>query len=128
MTKIRSLEDLNRFREEVIKERQRKAALGHIQIIVSLGSCGIAAGALDTLKAVRQMVEEDKIKNVTISETGCIGLCQHEPILEVIAGDSPRVTYGRVTPEVARKIIHSDVINGRIVEEYVIESLPYPTI
>ena len=128
MTKIRSLEDLNRFREEVIRERQRKAGLGHIQIIVSLGSCGIAAGALDTLNAVRQIIEEEKIKNVSVSETGCIGLCRHEPILEVVSGESPRVTYGRVTPEVARQIIHSDVIGGRIVEEYVIESLPYPTI
>lgn len=128
MTKIRSLEDLNRFREEVIKERQRKAALGHIQLIVSLGSCGIAAGALDTLQAVRQMVEEDKIKNVTISETGCIGLCHHEPILEVIAGDTPRVTYGSVTPEVARRILRGHVVDGRVVEEFVIESIPFPTI
>lgn len=128
MTKIRSLEDLNRFREEVIKERQRKAALGHIQLIVSLGSCGIAAGALDTLQAVRQMVEEDKIKNVTISETGCIGLCRHEPILEVIAGDTPRVTYGSVTPEVARRILRGHVVDGRVVEEFVIESIPFPTI
>ena len=128
MTKIRSLEDLNRFREEVIKERQRKAGLGHIQIIVSLGSCGIAAGALDTLKAVQQMVESEKLKNVSISETGCIGLCKHEPILEVVAGDSPRITYGRVTPEVARRIIRGHVVDGKVVEEFVIESLPYPTI
>ena len=128
MTKIRSLEDLNRFREEVLKERQRKAGLGHIQIIVSLGSCGIAAGALDTLKAVQQMIESEKLKNVSISETGCIGLCKHEPILEVVAGDSPRITYGRVTPEVARRIIRGHVVDGKVVEEFVIESLPYPTI
>jgi len=128
MKTIRSLEDLSRFREEIVRERQRKANLGQIQIVVSLGSCGIAAGALDTLQAVRRMVGDEKLKNVTISETGCIGLCKHEPILEVIAGDSPRVTYGRVTPEVARQIIQSDGINGKIVEEFVIESLPYPTI
>lgn len=128
MTKIRSLEDLNRFREEVIKERQRKADLGHIQVMVSLGSCGIAAGAIDTLNAVKQMVRDEKLKNVSISETGCVGLCKHEPILEVIAGGSTRVSYGRVTPEVARQIIRGHVINGRVVEEFVIESIPYPTI
>ena len=128
MTKIRSLEDLNRFREEVIKERQRKADLGQIQVIVSLGSCGIAAGALDTLSAVKQMVGDEKLKNVSISETGCVGLCKHEPILEVIAGGSTRVSYGRVTPEVARQIIRGHVINGRVVEEFVIESIPYPSI
>lgn len=128
MKKIQSLEDLNRFREEVVEEKRRKAELGHIQIIVSLGSCGIAAGALDTLNAVREMVRGEKLKDVTISETGCIGLCRHEPIIEVITGDTPRITYGRVTPEVARRIIREDVIGGKIVEEHIIESLPYPSI
>lgn len=128
MTKIRSLEDLNRFREEALKQRQHKADLGHIQVIVSLGSCGIAAGALDTLSAVKQMVRDEKLKNVSIAETGCVGLCKHEPILEVAAGGSNRVSYGRVTPDVARQIIRDHVINGRVVEEFVIESIPYPTI
>lgn len=128
MKTIRSLEDLNHFREEVIEERQRRAGQGHIQVILSLGSCGLAAGALDTLNAVRQMVEDDKLKNVSILESGCIGLCSHEPILEVIVGDEPRVTYGRVTPEVARRIMRSHVIDGKVVEEFAIESLPFPTI
>lgn len=128
MTKIRSLEDLNQFREKTIRERQRKAGQGHIQIIVSLGSCGIAAGALETLEAVRKMVGSDKLKDVSISESGCVGLCSDEPILEVIAGESPRVTYGRVTPDIARRIIRSHVIEGKVVDEFVIESLPFPSI
>lgn len=128
MKTIRSLEELNRFREEVIEEKRRKAGLGDIQIFVSIGSCGIAAGALDTLEAVRQLVEVDKIRNVTISQIGCIGLCKHEPILEVIAGDSARVTYGRVTPEVVKRIVREHVIGGRVVDEFVIESTPFPTI
>ncbi|MBM3125939.1 MAG: (2Fe-2S) ferredoxin domain-containing protein [Chloroflexi bacterium] len=128
MAKIQSLEDLDRFREEVTKERQSKAALGQIQIIVGLGSCGIAAGALDTLRAVHHMIEDNKLRYVSVSETGCIGLCRHEPILVVVVGDSPRVTYGRVTPDVARQVIRGHVIDGRIVEEFVIESIPYPTI
>jgi NADP-reducing hydrogenase subunit HndB len=128
MKTIRSLEDLNHFREEVVEKRQRQAGLKHIQVIVSLGTCGIAAGALDTLNTVRQVVEDEKIKNVTILESGCIGLCRHEPILEVIVGDEPRVTYGRVTPETARKIMRSHVIEGRVVDEFAIESLPFPTI
>ena len=128
MKTIRSLEDLNRFREEVIEEKRRKAGLGNIQIIVSLGSCGIAAGALDTLKAVQQLVEDDKIKNVAVSQTGCIGLCKYEPLLEVIAGDAPGVMYGNATPEVVKRIIREHVIGGKVVDEFVIESTPFPTI
>jgi NADP-reducing hydrogenase subunit HndB len=128
MKTIQSLEDLNRFREEVIEEKRRKAGLGDIQIFVSIGSCGIAAGALDTLEAVRQLVEADKIKNVAVSQTGCIGLCKYEPLLEVIAGDAPGVMYGNATPEVVKRIIREHVIGGKVVDEFVIESTPFPTI
>ena len=128
MKTIRSLEDLNRFREEIIEDKRRSAGLGKIQIVVSLGTCGIAAGALGTLEAARQQVQADGLKNVSISETGCVGLCKHEPILEVIAGDSPRVTYGRVTPSVARRIVREHVVGGKIVSEFVIESIPFPSI
>ena len=128
MKTIRSLEDLNRFREEVTEEKRHKAGLGHIQIIVSLGSCGIAAGALDTLHAVLQMVEDDKIKNVAVSQTGCVGLCKYEPLLEVIAGDAAGVRYGNVTPEAIKRIIREHVIGGKVVDEFVIESTPFPTI
>lgn len=128
MKTIRSLEDLNRLREEVIEEKRRKAGQGNIQIIVSLGSCGIAAGALDTLNTVLQMVEDDKIKNVSVSQIGCIGLCKYEPLLEVIVGDAPAVMYGRVTPEAVKRIIREHVIGGKVVNEFVIESTPFPTI
>lgn len=128
MKTIRSLEDLNRFREEIIEERQRKAGLGHIQIFVSLGSCGIAAGALDTLNTVLQMVKDDKIKNVAVSQIGCVGLCKYEPLLQVIKGDQLGVLYGGATPEVAKRIIREHVVGGRAVDEFVIESTPFPTI
>jgi len=128
MKKIRSLEDLNRFREEVIEEKQRRASAGDVQVVVSLGACGIAAGALETLKAVQQQVKAEGLKNVSISESGCIGLCKHEPILEVILGDSPGVTYGRVTPEVVQRIVREHILDHRVVEEFVIESIRFPTI
>jgi NADP-reducing hydrogenase subunit HndB len=128
MTTIRSLEDLKRFRNEALETKKRQASLGKIQVIVSLGSCGIAVGALDTLKALQQWVEADQLKDVSISQTGCIGLCKNEPILEVIAGNTPKVTYGRVTPEVVGRIVREHILGGRIVEEFVIESIPFPTI
>ena len=128
MKTIRSLKDLNALREEIIEGKRRKAGLGHTQIIVSLGSCGIAAGALDTLKTVLQMVEEDKIKNVAVSQVGCIGLCKYEPLLEVVIGDQPGVLYGNAIPEIVKRIIREHVLGSKVVDEFVIESTPFPTI
>ena len=128
MKTIRSLDDLKQFREEVLETQKRKASLGNIQVHVSLGSCGIAAGALETLKAIQQQLESQRLKDVSISQTGCIGLCKNEPIIDVIIGTAPKVTYGKVTPEVARRIISEHILDGKVVEEFVIESIPFPSI
>jgi (2Fe-2S) ferredoxin len=128
MKTFTSLDELNRFREEIIEKRRQDAERGHIEIFVSLGTCGIAAGALGALAAVKEQVQAQGLKDVSISETGCLGLCRHEPIVEVVVGESPRVTYGGVTPEVARRIVREHVAEGRVVSEFVIESLPFPAI
>ncbi len=122
MKMIQSLEDLNRFREDVLAAKKRQADLGNVQVIVSLGSCGIAAGALDTLKAIQQQIDADHLNQVVVSHTGCIGLCSHEPIVEIITADSPKVTYGRVTPEVAQRILREHVLGHKVVEAFVIEA------
>ena len=122
MKTIQSLEDLNRFREEVLEAKKRQTSLGTVQVIVSLGSCGIAAGALDTLKAIQQQIEDNHLNQVIVSQTGCIGLCRHEPIVEVITADSSKVTYGRVTPEVSQRILREHVLGGKVVEAFVVEA------
>lgn len=116
---IQSLEDLNQFREEVLEARQHQATL--VQVIVGLGSCGIAAGALDTLKAIQQQVDDHHLTEVIVSQTGCIGLCGYEPIVEVIRANSPTVTYGRVTPEAARRIVQEHILGGNVLEAFVVE-------
>jgi NADP-reducing hydrogenase subunit HndB len=120
MKLIRSLDDLHRFREEAEAARQRRASQG-VQIVVSTGSCGIAAGALETLRAIQRQIEHDHLTNVVVSETGCAGVCQHEPIVEVEAAGAPRVTYGHVTPDAAARILREHLGRGQIVQEYVIE-------
>ena len=122
MKVLRSLEDLNQLREEVIEAKRRQASLGGVQVVVSLGSCGIAAGALDTFKAVQDQIEADHLSGVRLSQTGCAGLCKYEPIVEVIGADATRVAYGRVTPAVARRIVREHVVSGQVVEEFVIEA------
>jgi NADP-reducing hydrogenase subunit HndB len=128
MKKIQSLEELNRLREEILENKRNRAARGEIQVIVSMGTCGIAAGALDTLEAVQQQVEAAGLKNVSIIQTGCMGLCKYEPILEVILGETPKVTYGRVTPGVVQQIIREHLQDGKVVEEFVVEASPVSSV
>lgn len=128
MNKIQSLEDLQKFREQIIEKKRRAASAGKVELIISLGSCGIAAGALDVLQAVKAQVKADHLDDAIVSETGCIGLCHHEPILEVVVGDQPRVAYGHVNVDAVKRIVREHVLNGKVVEDLVIDATPFPTI
>jgi len=81
-----------------------------------MGTCGIAAGARDAMKAILETIETDAISGVIVTQTGCIGLCEKEPIVQVVIGEQPKVTYGKVTPEVARRIMKEHVTGGKVVE------------
>lgn len=120
MPTIKSLEDLKRVREEALEKRRVKTASGQAQVIVGMGTCGIAAGARDTMKAILASIEGDNLTGIIVTQTGCIGLCEQEPIVQVVIGDQPKVTYGKVTPEVARQILKEHVVDGQILTNHVI--------
>ncbi len=124
MPAVKSIEDLKRIREEALKKREIKSAPGSVQIIVGMGTPGIAAGARDTLRAFLAMIEEKNLDNITVRQTGNIGLDSWEPIVQVILGDAPAVNYGKVTPLAARRIVEEHVLGGKPVEAYVIPSEP----
>jgi NADP-reducing hydrogenase subunit HndB len=120
MANIKSLEDLKRLREEALEKRKVKSASGQAQVIVAMGTCGIAAGARDAMKAILDTIETESLTGIVVTQTGCIGLCEREPIVQVVIGEQPKVTYGKVTPEVARRIMNEHVVNGKIVADHVI--------
>lgn len=120
MSTIKSLEDLKKAREEALKKRDLKASSGTVQVIVGMGTCGIAAGARDTMKSILDTIEKDSINGIIVTQTGCIGLCEKEPIIQVVIGEAPKVTYGKVTPEVAKKILSEHVGNGKVVTDHVL--------
>jgi len=120
MPTVKSLEDLKKIREEALKKREIKAAPGSIQIVVGMGTPGIAAGARETLKEILKLVEDQHIQNITVRQTGNIGLDSWEPIIQVIKGEEPAVTYGKVTPFVAARIIEEHVLGGKVVSDYVV--------
>jgi NADP-reducing hydrogenase subunit HndB len=121
MTKINSLEELKRVKEEAIKKQNQRQATGQIQVIVGMGSTGIAAGAAEVMKAILDVVEKESMTNVIVRQTGNLGMDSLEPIVQVIIGNEPRITYGKVTPDVAVRILMEHVRNGRIITDYVIE-------
>lgn len=121
MPAIKSLEELKRIREEALQKKQMKATSGSVQVIVAMGTCGIAAGARDTMKSILNYIENEKVNGVTVTQTGCLGRCEEEPILQVALGDQPRVVYGKVNAQVAEKIMKQHVQNGRPVKENIIQ-------
>lgn len=121
MPAIKSLEDLKRVREEALEKRKLKATEGKTQVTVAMGTCGIAAGARDAMKAILDVIEKDNLQDIIVSQTGCIGLCEKEPIVQVVVGEQHKVTYGKVTPEIARQIMKDHVVAGKIVENHVIQ-------
>ncbi|HOJ82026.1 MAG TPA: (2Fe-2S) ferredoxin domain-containing protein [Acetomicrobium flavidum] len=119
MPKIRNLEDLRKLKEEA-KDLTSARSGGKKKIIVGMGTCGIAAGAREVLTAILNELDKRGIKDVAVETTGCIGMCQYEPLVDIIRPGEPRVTYGNVKPEDVSRIIAEHLINGNIVWEKVI--------
>jgi len=122
MPNIKSLDDLKKIREEALKKQQLKETSGKTEVVVGMGTVGIAAGARETLKSILEMIEDENLSDIIVRQTGNIGWDSYEPILQVILPGEEKVTYGRVDPEKARKIMTEHVLNGKIVKEYQIES------
>jgi len=121
MPTVKSLDDLKKIREEALKKQQMKETSGKTEVIVGMGTVGIAAGARETLKAILDMIEEDNLEDIIVRQTGNIGLDSFEPIVQVVLPGKEKVTYGRVNGEMARKIIKQHILGGEIVKEYQIE-------
>ena len=119
---MKSLDELAKIKEEARKmtEIREGENAEKIKIVVGMGTCGIAAGARETMGAVLQELEKRNLDNTLVTQTGCLGLCEQEPIVEVVIPGHPRVTYGKVSAEKARQIIARHVVNGNIIGEWVI--------
>ena len=120
---IKSLEDLRRIKAEAKKHTEARQ-LNEKQIIIGMGTCGIAAGAREIMKAVLDELAKRNIHDVAVLQTGCIGMCQKEPLLDIVRPGEDRVTYGPVKPSDVPRIIADHLVNGMIVEDLVVAKLP----
>lgn len=121
MPVFRSVDTLNRYRQEALQRRLQEAQHGQVQIIICLGSCSIAAGALQTLQAFQELLLAKGVRDVRLWKTGCNGQCHAEPLVWVILPGQRKVAYANVTPERAARIIDEHILAGQVVQEFVLE-------
>ena len=91
-----------------------------VRVVVGMATCGIAAGARPVLITLMEYVERRHLRTVTVSQTGCIGMCRLEPMVDVLTPDGKKTTYVKVTTDKARMIVADHVVNGHPVLEYTI--------
>lgn len=117
---MKSLEELKKLRDEAIKSVDIRNKKDGVRIVVGMATCGIAAGARPVMAALIEEVQKRGLKDVTITQTGCIGVCRLEPLVEVYREGQEKVTYVELTEEKARRIIAEHIVNGQIVTEFTI--------
>jgi len=119
MSKL-TLDDLRKLRASQQQNLALRESEGKdMQIIIGMGTCGIAAGAKETFGAIVDAVAAKGLANVMVRQTGCMGLCHSEPTVEVIVPDMPTIIYGNVTPEVARQIIENHVQKHQLLDGHI---------
>ena len=118
---MKSLAELNAIRDKAkanmnIREDNEYTT----RVLVGMATCGIAAGAKPVLTALVDEIARRNLSHVTVSQTGCIGMCEKEVLVDVVRPGEPRITYGKVKPADVKKIIAEHVVNGRVVQELVV--------
>ena len=119
---IKSLEDLRKIKAESQKNTEARKN-NDTQIIIGMGTCGIAA-AREVMAAVLEELAKRNLHDVAVLQTGCIGMCQKEPLLDIVRPGEDRVTYGPVKPQDVSRIIAEHLVNGNVVEDLVVAKIP----
>ena len=116
---MKSLEELKAIREKMEgKVGFRAESSTQTRVIVGMATCGIASGARPVLTALADAVQEQGLSDINVTQTGCIGLCQYEPIVEVLEPGKEKVTYVKMTPEKAMEVLETHLKGGQVVAKY----------
>jgi len=118
---MKSLAELQQIRERTLNQvNLRKDREDGVRVVVGMATCGIAAGARPVLNAFLKEVDTRKLNNVTITQTGCIGMCRFEPIVEVYVPGQEKVTYVHMTEEKVARVVAEHIINNQPVAEFTV--------
>lgn len=117
-----TLEELRQLRDKTKTQLNNRDISGkEIQVIIGMGTCGIAAGAKETLDAFISALNDKKIDNVIVKQTGCMGLCYVEPTVEVCVPGMPNTIYGKVSADVASKIVEEHILGKKLVDAHIFD-------
>ena len=118
---MKSLAELKAIRDKAQAEINiRRENPNAARVLVGMATCGIAAGARPVLNAFVEEIAKRGLKDVTVTQTGCIGICQYEPVVEIEIPGEEKVTYVKMTPEKAVKVVNDHLVNHNVVTEYTI--------
>ena len=118
---MKSLAELQAIRDKAKFElNMRHENPNAVRVLVGMATCGIAAGARPVLNAFTEEVAKRNLQDVTITQTGCIGICQFEPVVEIEIPGQDKVTYVKMTPEKVAKVVNDHIVNRNVVTEYTI--------
>ncbi len=122
---MKSLEELRAIRDRARTNvhLRKENSPDNIRVVVGMATCGIAAGARPVLTTFTDEVAKRGLQNVMVTQTGCIGLCQYEPIVEVYEPDGRVTTYVKMNPEKAVQVVNDHLVNGKVVSELTIGSI-----
>ena len=118
---MKSLAELKAIRDRAQAElNMRRENPNAARVLVGMATCGIAAGARPVLNAFVEEIAKRGLKDITVTQTGCIGICQYEPVVEIEVPGEEKVTYVKMTPEKAVKVVNDHLVNHNVVTEYTI--------
>ena len=118
---MKTLAELQALRDQMKDQMGiRHDAKDNIRVVVGMATCGIAAGARPVLQRLTEEVAKRGLKNVTVSQTGCIGICQYEPVVEVFENGKEKVTYVNMTEDKIAQVVAEHLVNGHPITEYTI--------
>lgn len=111
---MKSIAELEEIRKKTLEQISLRTNKDGLRIVVGMATCGIAAGARPVMNAFLEELKKRNINNVSVTMTGCIGVCRLEPIVEVINPNGSKVTYVKMTPEKAARVVAEHIVNGRV--------------
>ena len=117
---MKTLEELAAIRDRMKSKVALREETNDTRIVVGMATCGIAAGARPVMNAFVEEVGKRNLLDVVVAQTGCIGMCRYEPIVEITKPGQDKVTYVKVTPDMVARIVSDHVVNGQPVVEYTI--------
>lgn len=117
---MKTLKELEEIRQRTLESVNLRKDRTGTRVVVGMATCGIAAGARPVLMALLEEIRDRNLEHTTVTQTGCIGVCRLEPMIEVYSPGEEKVTYVHMTPDKVKRVVSEHLVNGQVVREFTI--------